>query len=480
MTTELKSSDPALQSVADGAYPKGFFVLLILVILSRIPFLLIGFGADGDAWRIADTAVRLWNEGTYAISRAPGFPVYELISAPLIGLGGSFISNAATLLVFLISLLVLKRILELWQVPSPILPLASFAFFPLLWKNSAITLDYAWGLAGLLITLLYFLKRKYVVAGIFLGIAAGTRITHIVYIIPFLLLVQPDERSAWRVFALSAVVTTIASYIPVLVSPSSLSALAEYNSGTWQQPLWKIIATGVYRFIYSAGLLGILGLAGVAIAQQKQISNLRSHLPFAFCVACISLAIFMFTLLPDEREYLIPAIPFLLVAAFLSAKRRQIIIVTAFLLSYSFVSIDVVEHNTASPSLKVAIRAGIVIEEFTNRLENDRVRKHIASLELPDSSMVMVGSGPAFGLENPHVEPHREFSDLLRQDVYKAKRGNLYYVYSLDAQQLQEMRGRGFRIYYTENVGNYLESFIGYRLADEGVAMLKIDIDKRE
>ena len=58
--------------------------LAAIVFLSRVPFLLPGYGWDSDAWLIAGTARKIAQTGRYHESRLPGYPVHEVASAFLI------------------------------------------------------------------------------------------------------------------------------------------------------------------------------------------------------------------------------------------------------------------------------------------------------------------------------------------------------------------------------------------------------------
>ncbi|MBL0103402.1 MAG: hypothetical protein IPP51_06330 [Bacteroidetes bacterium] len=52
---------------------------LLLVFVSRLPFLSAGFGLDGDSWSVSIAARLLHNTGEYVPSRLPGYPVHELL-----------------------------------------------------------------------------------------------------------------------------------------------------------------------------------------------------------------------------------------------------------------------------------------------------------------------------------------------------------------------------------------------------------------
>lgn len=129
----------------DLTRPAAATALAIVYLLSRLPWLALGYGADPDAWRVAISARYLWEHGQYFPSRLPGYPLYELVTAALYP-GGALLTNSATLLVSFAGVLLFASILKRLRVdPKGLLTLA-FAFAPMLWINSTVTLDYLWGL----------------------------------------------------------------------------------------------------------------------------------------------------------------------------------------------------------------------------------------------------------------------------------------------------------------------------------------------
>lgn len=448
---------------------------LALVVLSRFPLLVTGYGADGDAWRVAETALRIWNEGIYEVSRFPGFPVYEFLSAVFVGIGGSILSNCATLIIFLFSVYPLKKIIDHWGVPASEMLLVVFSFLPILWKNSAVTMDYVWGLAGILMSIWLVLEKRFLFAGIAFGLVVGTRVTHLAFILPFLYLIPKREVKNLTVFAASTIGIAGACYIPAILFPSWAGQEEYFFSQVWRGSSWKIVSVYLYRVVYSMGLLGAAGLVVIAVMQRSRWKDLTQHQGFMFSTACIFVALAMFSVLPEEREYLIPMMPFLLIVLFLVGTIRQCIVVSILLLSFSFISIDVVDHEESSLEGTIAFRQGLVLKEYTGRIESGKWRDRLMSRDLPDSSVVMIGRGPIFGLENDRVEPARELRNRLKQSCYGAKdRHEVYYVYSLNREQLFEIRELGFTVYYSDDAKTYLERFVGYRLEDENVRKLEM------
>jgi hypothetical protein len=103
------------------------------------------------------------------------------------------------------------------------------------------------------------------------------------------------------------------------------------------------------------------------------------------------------------------------------------------------------------------------------------LKKKISYQHIPDSSVVMVGAGPIFWLENPLITVDEKMENEFRQDfAHSLVLNNVYYCYGLQKEQLQKLRNFGFKIYYVDSVKEYLESFVGYDLTTEGVEELKI------
>lgn len=454
---------------------RSFFILVLLVILSRFPLLSGGFGADGDGWRVAKSALLLWNEHLYHVSRFPGFPVYEFLQAPIIALGGSFVSNAASLIVFIISLYLMRSILQRWNVPHADIVIVTYSFLPILWKNSALSMDYVWGLSGIVASVYFILEKRFTLAGIVLGLAAGTRITHIAYILPFFLLFTKENRKSWLLFSSTAVVVMFVCYIPVLLSQNYILVVQDYVADQRNYPFLKKIGFFVYRFTYSLGLPGWIGITVAVVLNRKKIRSAFFGESFRTASAAIVTTAFVFALLPDEREYLIPMVPFLLIAVAQLIQRSHYIVIMVLLFSYAFVSIDVITHSVANPEIALNVQRGYVIKEHEDRQAIGEKRIRLAQTPIPDSSFVMIGMGPMFWLENPDVEAASGIEKEFRHDCAKSLRGReVYFAYALYKPQLDEIRRRGYKVYYWDEMKEYLETFLDYQLEDQHINALQM------
>jgi hypothetical protein len=135
----------------DFTQPLAFAALSLAFILSRIPWLDKGYGTDPDAWRVALTADYLRDTGQYYPSRLPGYPLHELVTA---GIGtireGWVWTNLSTVIISLAGVYIFAALTKKLELPNRGVLALGFAFAPLLWINSSMTIDYMWALTFLM------------------------------------------------------------------------------------------------------------------------------------------------------------------------------------------------------------------------------------------------------------------------------------------------------------------------------------------
>src|SRR5579875_145893 len=68
----------------DWARPWPGALLAVVYVLSRLPWVGLGYGSDPDAWRVAMSARYLLQHASYLPSRLPGYPVHDIAMAGLI------------------------------------------------------------------------------------------------------------------------------------------------------------------------------------------------------------------------------------------------------------------------------------------------------------------------------------------------------------------------------------------------------------
>src|SRR5690348_11577757 len=161
--------------------------------LSRLLLFCQGYGLDGDSWSVAITARNIASTGSYEVSRFPGYPVQEFISS-LFYNGYAWRLNLLTALFSTIGILFFALTLKTWKFKNVFLASAALAFVPIIYINSTTTIDYVWALSFLLISLYFVARYQPLLAGLFIGIAIGCRLTSGAMLIPYcIMIMQPGE-----------------------------------------------------------------------------------------------------------------------------------------------------------------------------------------------------------------------------------------------------------------------------------------------
>lgn len=459
------------------------FILLAAVVLTRLPFLWTGYGSDADAWLAAHSASTFWNSGVYLESRLPGYPLHEIISAPMVGLGGAPLSNATTLAATLLAIVVWSKISHKTGNHKKLLVLA-FAFAPVVWQHSAETLDYMWSLLFILLSLYAVLHNKNLIAGFALGIAVGFRPSNIVAIIPMLCLLyyQKSNIKQLLIFIVSVLMISVCAFIPLISKYGILGWFTETQQtmNDVHPELHMRFNAFFYRTLYFIGPFAFITSGYIFWNRIKEISSsLRSQDPIVITsmLGVISYLL-LFLWLPLERAYLLPALPFFLLLIDRFASQRAFILFTTFLILSALVCFDVIDANDRR-TVRFNIHPGMVIEEFLTREKLLRQREETSSFAFPEKSIIMTSSGPDFWFENVNVETvnnHPRLHNLFyTHDHFKLARQkrnpNVLFVAYIKKDELESVRNSDFRIYCMTAVKDNVESVVGYRLESQGITM---------
>ena len=291
------------------------------MLLSRLPFLGLGFGVEPDGWRTAANAARIAATGVYSASRLGANPVHEIGAALLFGGNVWWVTVAAALAT---SVAAGALALTIWRIrgeQSILLGLA-LGFVPVVFIASTGGKDYPWTLAFLALSTWTALEDRPVWSGAAFGLAVGCRLSVApMGLIPLILLIgrsQPKRlRQAIKLIVTIAVTAGLA-YLPVFYQYGF--AFIGY---TWTPPLT------LKRFVVR-GLLDVWGLVGLVSLGAAAASALwsrstavfpaRSALPSAqwrWIAWSLGVAVpaALFMRFPSHAGYWIPAIPFVLLMA---------------------------------------------------------------------------------------------------------------------------------------------------------------------
>jgi hypothetical protein len=433
--------------------------------LSRLPFLLPGYGLDADAWRVAYSGWHLGTRGVYFPSRDPGFPVQELAAAVLYR-GGPLLLNGTTALFGAAAAacfaLVLRRALQLgpWLCWLAGLALASV---PVVYVESTTAMDYVWALAGLTASAYALTRERRVLAGVLLGLAIGCRVTTAGCALPLAVLAAasaPPGRRARDVLALLAPAAAVGllAYSLVLAQERwsfDVARFLRYQSARvadFPPPPWRITLRRATLEVWGA-LGGVaLALAALALALPRVrragfAASARTPLALASLVA-LPLGAALFLRLPHEAAYLIPSVPFVLWLQAALLRPRAFACLCLALLPAAWI-----DWGEGAP------RAGALVRDQRARRDDVRFTQRcldgLRALERP--AKVVTG---------------RWYMKLEQQALGRAI-GRAEIVMNVrDATQVEVYRQRGFALYYLPGADEDNRLHAAFDLGAHGFAPL--------
>ncbi len=467
-----------------------FLVVFTIVFVSCLPFLDIGYGNEQDGWRVASAARYIGTTGEYRASRLPGFPIVEYVCS-LVWIHGPWAMNLLTALASAIAVGMLALIAKYYKCKDFILLALTFAFTPIVFINSTTTMDYLWAMMFVMFSWYAGLKVRPIAAGLFLGLAAGCRITTAVMLIPFALLFfekQDLKSSFYKIikFWIATGIGIIIAYIPVFLN-YGIRFITDYKRDSI--PSFIVIAKFVTIDVW--GVIGSIAIASIfmltLINSRKNfdpsIPTSLSHENVRVWIAVLTLFIVEFALHPMKGAYLIPAIPFFLLFSARYLRRSQFLIMcAAIILSSFFVGIDSADRQwSPSPSqMSMVIHSGersITIDFLQGPIWNDHLRRiqrenYIRGIitagdTIMEKSVIVAGSWLPYIIEaTPGALPESEFSD------YILFRNKIQYIDLMNKDLLSRFKKQGMKMYYLTSVEIYDRETVGIDLKKEGAIEL--------
>lgn len=424
---------------------KGLLLLLVVVLLSRLPFLGAGYGLHWDAWGNAKIARQIAETGQYTMARVPGAPVYELTTA-LLSWGGPWALNGLSTLGGLACVGIFALLARRYQCRDWLLAAIAFAFSPVMYVSSVTSKDFTVACALVLLSTLFIVKNRPVAAGVALGLAMGCRLTSGLMALPLALALldrQPREQRIGRLvwFAITTAVTALVTFIPAFVQ-YGFSFLTYYKPIYY--PPWRTV---VYRGIVEVwGFLGCMGLAAAvttALAVRQGTKSIDKAPPrdlLAWGAVIVIYAVLYFAF-PDQAGYFLPAVPFaiLLLARFSPRWTFQIFCVLTIVGSF-------VDWKNGAPA------AGAVFQDRAERLRTIANVRNFYSYArtIPGRNVFVIGAFyHGIGLIAPESK-------------------NGHFAYLLTAKELTDYRNRGFTIYYLPAIRQFEYDVHGIDLAQHG------------
>lgn len=127
----------------------------------------------------------------YSPTRIPGNPVEHLsfgflaIWVPAETLW--IYTNLLTLLISLVGMYIYYNIAQFHEIPHPFIAVLLLYFIPVIFINTASSMDYVWAMTFLLTAYWFLLHVKPFWATLFFALAIGSRLTSAFFLFPFLI-----------------------------------------------------------------------------------------------------------------------------------------------------------------------------------------------------------------------------------------------------------------------------------------------------
>jgi len=375
----------------DFTRPRSAAMLAAVYVLSRLPWINLGYGADPDAWRVAMSARYLISHGSYLPSRLPGYPVHDIAMAAFIR-GGWLLTNATTLVVALAGVFAFATIVRRLALPARGLLTITFAFLPLLWPTSISTLDYSWALTFLLAAYLAVCCDRPVLAGAMLGLAGGCRVSYLAFGLPLALLFWQQA----RLRPVARFVAATAATWAVVFAPVWLRYGAQFWDFYDVRPTWAEFARAL-----TEGSVGLFPLVVLAVALalswptlRTLPSLLRSDAHMAAWALIILLSLFVFVRLPLQTYYLMPAAPFAILLLQRLLRPALLAVTCLALIAGGFIDVYTTAGagwRSSSALTHVRPTAGLVLQDYALRKQRFDLVLGVPSLALPAHSVLTAG-----------------------------------------------------------------------------------------
>lgn len=363
-------------------------LLLLLVFVTRMPFIFDGYGVEEDSWGLVVNAYEMKTTGHYVASRVPGHPLQEYVYRAIYD-APAWAYNLPSVLTSMMAVAFFFLALRKMQLRAAFPAALAFSFVPVFYIAGTYTIDFAWTMAFVMGSFYFLLDRKFILSGIFLGLATGCRITAEVFLLPWaLILFSRLNFKNWiremLLVGIPAVVIGAMWFIPAYLNYGK--GFFDYSDQFPYPPMAKVI------YKATIGVFGLIGIVAMLVYLFPALRNWKkeSTQPVTLfstdrlllvCLLILLLHIVAYLRLPQKSGYMAPAIPFVILffATSLSTKQfRWFTIATVF--SPLLFSINLTDplRGSESSSLSVKFHAAgqeIFIDPFSGPVFSERSKR---------------------------------------------------------------------------------------------------------
>jgi hypothetical protein len=445
----------ATAEILPGRERLGLWTLAVL--LTRLPWITVGYGSDPDGYRVVAVARQIAHGGAYAASRLPGYPAFEYLTA-LTAWGPAWLTNAVTALFSAAAYLLFALILRTFAVARPALVAAGFAMTPVIYINSSGTMDYVPALACMLAALYALLRGRPGLAGACLGLAVGFRITSGALALPCCVWLwqRASARAAARgMLALCGAMLLVAALCFAPVWHRYGTGFFSFYDNPWYPP-WDVVAARALPLVW--GTLGVVALGAATLslpllapAVRTALSAARTRQGLVFAALSVALYLVAFLRLPDEAGYLVPVVPMVLLGLSLVEPPWLMAALSLALICSPFIALD---------RFGIVLR-GPILEDHAVRVSQQRSTGAIlaAAERLPGPAVIVAG----------WVLPRLEL------ELGSDRQGTHRFIYLVEGREdYEHYLADGYRVYFVPGVELYESQAHELELPELGAQALPV------
>jgi hypothetical protein len=439
------------------------FLLALLVLCSRLPFLDGGYGVEEDSWGIAVAAYHTHLYGVMEASRLPGHPVNEFVYSLFWGYGSwllNFFSALCSVISFILFYLTAKKL----NVKHYAWASLALVFTPVVYINSTCTIDYLWALMFALASFYTLVNKKLVWSAIFLALAVGCRINAAVLFVPYLCWYffesnKQTNLKPYIIFSGVFAATNFLCFIPII-------QVYGWNffsySDQFPYPNWA-------KILYKASI-GVIGLPSLILLIFLFIKNLKDFkvkiklnaLNLMF-FSLLILQIGAYLMLPQKSAYLMLLVPFgILWLSHYFTPKSFLWLCMAIIFSSFFMSVNLTDHFRGAQHSKLAIKKTIAGQEiFFDPLTGPLINDYSKRLNKLDYTAQVLNKVQKINYPTVIICGWW-FNQILIEQMELPTQGLVRFAFYLSPDLMEQYQLKGYQIYYLSEQEVYNDLFYGF------------------
>ncbi|GCD78329.1 hypothetical protein JCM31826_18110 [Thermaurantimonas aggregans] len=430
------------------------FIFQISLILLKIPYLLIGFGPEEDAWGHVYNIIEMYEQGHYIISRLPGHPAYEALMFLLFPLiKKPFVINLFSAFAAAFAINEFYKLLKLVGAKDELFWTLAFGLMPAFFLGSTYAIDYAFSIWWMLRSTRLLFQGRFVESGFSLGVATAFRITSFALVLPAILYFLKNKSAAKNYFSFLFTASFVATLFYALIIYSYGIDFFDYH-----KPPSSGFLKAFYKLLPGAlGLLGTLGFMAILSivffrSRNEFVQNIDQPVNLFFLVTSL-LFFISYVRLPEKTAFAVPMFAYLyLFLAQMDIYKGRILliilVVSIFILGFQFIhpyrggnpSSIALRGNLEGQSIELAPFKGLYFSELEKR------KNKVKFAECAFNTLRNFHNSKAVVVCGWWYAQLKTMEWISEQDL------SPHLVYYLSQEELDRFLSKGYEVYHLEEL----------------------------